>query len=392
MKPIFGNELVNELRKRGDAVQNRLWIAVPYIGTQDAVFRILGKEWLENSSVDFKVLTDVSDLRAINSKTLNLFYDRGEVRTLKGLHAKIYIIDDDALITSANLTGTAFSKRYEIGVFQLAVDNVVSMFSDWWHKAEMIGLDEIKEVKREKNTADGDTPNARLKKIWSLPELPGRMVKKREVYTRYERLILDFENFASKYEKVQRIWPEDPIFMEIDGFFNYLFHVGTRPSKGFMMKPPRDLTEKAQVAEIKRWAHAYRKWNKEQSFDDIDWRRENTRVVQKKLSPGNISKIDFDDLEEILGCLNSMNSYDINKSRVLNPSNNYIKDIRKAFSTLIYGKSPVGARIKECERGIKYFGKSSANELIACFYPNDFPLINSNSVSGLRFFGYPSKM
>jgi hypothetical protein len=87
-----------------------------------------------------------------------------------------------------------------------------------------------------------------------------------------------------------------------------------------------------------------------------------------------------------------MNSYAINKVRVLNPSNNSIENIRNAFKILIHGTAPVGARIKECESEIKYFGKSSANELIGCFYPKKFPLINQNSISGLRFFGYQSKM
>ena len=41
--------------------------------------------------------------------TLQQFFRRGEVKTLRGLHGKLYIADDFVLATSANLTGIAFS-------------------------------------------------------------------------------------------------------------------------------------------------------------------------------------------------------------------------------------------------------------------------------------------
>jgi hypothetical protein len=392
MKPLYGNELVNELREKANVVKKRLWIIVPYIGTMNAVLKILGKEWLENSAIDFKLLTDISDLSAINTETVKQFYERGNVKTLTGLHAKIYIIDDTALITSANLTGTAFSKRHEIGVFTEEVTEIIRVFEEWWNKAEIINLDDLQRIKQTKNKGDGDEPKLPLKTIWKLPKSPSTLVKKRHQYVKYERLLLDFKDFAKKYQKVQRLWSDEPIFMEIDGLFNFLFHEDISPSREYKDAKPRSLTENEQEVEIKKWAKKYRKWNKQQSEEDIEWRKNNTIVVQDLLSKENIDKLNFDKLEDVLSSLNSMNSYAINKVRVLNPSNNSIENIRNAFKILIHGTAPVGARIKECESEIKYFGKSSANELIGCFYPKKFPLINQNSISGLRFFGYQSKM
>jgi hypothetical protein len=392
MKPLYGNELVNKLREKGNALKKRLWIVVPYIGTMNAVLKILGKEWLENSAVDFKLLTDISDLSAINTDTVRQFYERGNVKTLIGLHAKIYILDDEALITSANLTGTAFSKRHEIGIFTKDTTEIVTVFEAWWDKAENISLDDLQRIKRTKNKVDGDEPKVPLKTIWKLPKSPNNLIKKLHQYTKYERLLLDFEDITKKYQEIQRIWSNEPVFMEIDGLFNFLFHEDIRPSREYRDEKPRVLSEKKQEFEIKKWAKKYREWNKRQPNEDIEWRKQNSAVVQDLLSNKNISKLDFNQLREVLNCLNSMNSYEINKSRVLNPSNNSIEDIRNAFTSLIYGKEPVGARIKDCESKVKYFGKSSANELIGCFYPKEFPLINQNSISGLRFFGYQSKM
>ena len=51
------------------------------------------------------------------------------------------------------------------------------------------------------------------------------------------------------------------------------------------------------------------------------------------------------------------------------------------------GKQLLAARMTECNR-IKGLGSSSMNEILGFAYPNKYPLINKNSNSGLRFFGY----
>jgi phosphatidylserine/phosphatidylglycerophosphate/cardiolipin synthase-like enzyme len=389
MKPLFGNELVQELRKRADAIKSRLWICVPYLGKTDAVLKILGKNWLENEAVEVRLLTDVSDMRAINSVMLKSIHERGDVKTLAGVHAKIYILDDSALITSANLTETAFSKRYEIGIFLDDVSHLTSIFENWWMKAEKINLIDTAKIYEPAKEKDEVTA-INLPKIWDLPKSPEKVTKKKSEYTNYDRILIDFDDFAEKYQKVQRIWEDDPIYLEIDGLFNYLFHEDTAPSNDFYKLAPRVLSEAAQMKEIQKWSRKYKNWNDRKEQDDIEWRRSNVRSVQRLLSKRKIETIQQAEIEEILGCLNSMNSYAINKTRVIN--NNSVQNIREAFSILIYGTGTVASRISTCEKSIKFFGKSSTNELIACFYPDKYPLVNQNSISGLRFFGYQSKM
>jgi phosphatidylserine/phosphatidylglycerophosphate/cardiolipin synthase-like enzyme len=50
------------------------------------------------------------------------------------LHAKIYLIDDSAIVTSANLTNTAFAKRFEIGLFLSGkeISGVEKTYSKWF--------------------------------------------------------------------------------------------------------------------------------------------------------------------------------------------------------------------------------------------------------------------
>ena len=58
-----------------------------------------------------------------------------EIRSLDSLHAKIYIIDDWCLVTSANLTGTAFLCRYEMGIASNKILEVEKTFQRWWNMA-----------------------------------------------------------------------------------------------------------------------------------------------------------------------------------------------------------------------------------------------------------------
>lgn len=114
---LYGNNLVQTIREEFDKAENRIYIAVPFIGDWNAVKKIMGTNWISNNVLEMKVLTDIGNDGFINGETIKQFLHRGQVRTLAGLHAKIYIADNSVFITSANLTATAFSKRYEICEF-----------------------------------------------------------------------------------------------------------------------------------------------------------------------------------------------------------------------------------------------------------------------------------
>lgn len=172
MKTLYGEELVNELRRIMDSVKTRLWIAVPYIGNKIAVDRILGESYKYDRNIDFRLLTDIGEYNNFNAETIKAFLDRGEIRSLPGLHAKIYIVDDGCLITSANLTSTAFSKRHEIGVFLNQVDSqdTIAIFEDWWQKSEKVLLENLKPIIRKKSTSTEEQSGLRLPNLWKLPQ------------------------------------------------------------------------------------------------------------------------------------------------------------------------------------------------------------------------------
>ncbi len=266
MKALYGNELIKEIRHQAEIVKERLWISVPYIGSPLSIRKILGNKWFENPNVTVKLLTDISDLSSIDTNTCRLFYKRGQIKSIVGLHAKIYIFDNNCIVTSANLTNTAFSKRHEIAILLKGAEGKETMeiFNSWWTKGRSIKLEEVNKIFTTEKSADEESKNT-LPNIWVMPLPSGDFVKKLETkFLDYYRIITDYDDFCKKYSSIQRIWPNDPIYIEIDGLLNYLYHYApSRPSKKYLTNP-RKLNESKQLSEIKKWATEYKNWNKEQ--------------------------------------------------------------------------------------------------------------------------------
>lgn len=392
MKILQGQELVTELRRLSDKVTKRLWIAVPYIGSPTTVRKILGKEWFDQPSVSVKLITDTSDLSCIDTETIQYFHNRGQVKTLTGLHAKIYIIDDCCIITSANLTNTAFSKRHEIGVLMTAkeTEQVIETYNTWWKKSNKVKPETLTKIFKIKTTSK-EEKGVPLPQLYKLPTDPGSFIKNlSKRFLNYDRLVADYEDFAEKYSSIQRLWKDKPIYLEIDGLFNYLYHHAPKtPSKDYSSNPPRNLTEKKQLEEIKKWALSYKQWNKtEKDNNDIGWRVNNSKNLKRLLAPNKAKTLNKSEIEEILSSLNSLNSYPINRTKILN--NNSLSDIRKALDNLVNSGEELAERMNK-SNSIKNLGTSSMNEILGFTNPNKYPLINKNSNSGLRFFGYQIK-
>jgi len=146
------------------------------------------------------------------------------------------------------------------------------------------------------------------------------------------------------------------------------------------------LTEKRQLDEIKKWAFNYREWNKtDRNENDIKWRIDNSEKLQRLLSPSKINSLTQNEIKEVLSSLNCLTSYPINRTKILN--NNKLDNIKKALDNLVNGKEELAERMNKCN-SIKNLGTSSMNEILGFTNPDIYPLINKNSNSGLRFFGY----
>ena len=399
MKILTGQNLVDTLRKLCDKIDYRLWIASPYIGGLNSVNRILGAKWLGESKISIRLITDAQELRKLSKETINIFENRGMVKSLKGLHAKIYIIDDNVLLTSANLTATAFAKRYEVGCLlrKAGAKNTINIYESWWKdKAEKLPYEWWEKLKDRKggNESSEDKEGKGLSNLWNLPKLP-RKTKKTETskgFLDYLSFCERYADFSSKYASIQRIRNDIPINLEVDGFLDYLFHHGKQPSKkygklkGHPIIKPRTLDHSEKIKQITKYGRHFKDWVED--GNDIQWRLKASEFIRSKLSKGSIKSINRKDVVDIANKLNCMNSLPLNKARFLNPDNNNLGTIRDAWFILLHDDEDLQVRMTKCRDMLKWFGNSSVQELLGFYFPNKYPIRNSNVNAGLRFFGY----
>jgi hypothetical protein len=389
MNILYGQNLVDQLRSHSDKIKVRLWIAVPYIGGLVSVRRILGKNWIDNPNVSIRLLTDTNEFNNFNSETISLFHERGEIKHLAGLHAKIFILDDTCLLTSANLTNKAFTRRHEIGIHlhSQSANKAIRIFESWWKKAENVSIENLNKLIKGNRTSREEQDGSNLKAIWSLPHDPGRSAKNLEKkFLNYDSLLAQYKDFANKYKSIQRLWRSKPIFFETDCFLNYLFHdANGTPSNKYQEKAPRQMTAARQLAEVGKYAKLFKADIEKQAINRYI---NSSRTIRQFLKPARINSLTKSNILEVLDQLNGLSSYPWNKNTIMD--SNSLPQLRHALDVLVNGKHPLAARMTECNK-IRGLGSSSMNEILGFSYPDKYPLINKNSNSGLRFFGYQIK-
>jgi hypothetical protein len=257
MEILHGPALALKLRALSDNARHRVWIVSPYIGRWPAVSSLLGANWWLSRTVLLRVITDIHDQTNVNRGTLKRLLDRGPVKTLRGVHAKIYIVDDQAIVTSANLTEAGFTKRREIGILLGAIESngLIAIVNTWWDNfGSEISPDEVEKWPDASEFA-AEAEGAGLPTLWGLPEKPLDSLfvssgKTARDFASYRNFLKYYNELAQEYTTVQRLWPNAPLFIEMDAFLNYLFHEaeGTPARPFYDSHDPRTLTG----AEIRR--------------------------------------------------------------------------------------------------------------------------------------------
>ncbi len=312
MQTLHGFELGKQLRALSDTATERVWIVSPYIGRWPAVSRLLGGSWWTGSFVDLRIITDLSDQNNVKLGTLAWFADRGKIATLPGVHAKIYIIDNQAIVTSANLTETAFTKRREIGLLLSRNESAqtIDLFESWWKSdATEVGPDEVAKfgLHRKFGSFDEDYEGAfKLKSLWALPGKPADHLfdtKEAEKTGNYAQYLQKYKDLADLYKAHQRLWADAPLFLEVDAFLNFLFHGDGRPSEPYKGPvPARPLSVEARQTAIAHLAPAFARWLAEQPDQKAE-RVQRLHTVQKLLSKDQIEYLDMKGVNEILDCM-----------------------------------------------------------------------------------------
>lgn len=390
MKINSEQNLIDEISKAFRNVKKRIWIAVPFIGNNEQVAKIMGTSWRFNPELDVKILTDIRNSAYICKETYELFKLKAEIKSLAGLHAKIYILDDTVFITSANLTGAAFTKRYEIGVQLDDNKETIDTFNKWWTIAKPINANwspQNSGISRTDNESEESDVENLINK-WKLPNLN----TKNSDFNEYLLSLDYYKEFATIYETYGgRLNPRITLFQEIDSFFNFLFHDHEKkPSNKYLKQKARKLNESQRIQQFKKYYIDYTQWFNENPDYDL-YRLKKINFAKKNLHKKKIYTIQPEVVREIVNSLHCMTSMPINRAKLLNPLNNSIDAIRGNWSNLLHGDNDLLERMQTCDENLRHFGKSSIRELLSLYEPEKYPVINSNPLSGLRFFGYDIK-
>ena len=350
---LSGQHLVNALREHCDQAKERIWIASPYIGTFKDVQKIIGGNWMR-SHIEFRVLTDIeSGFIRHDTYTGFIASPNTKIRSLFNLHAKIYLIDDWCLLTSANLTGMAFSARHEVGQVVSGLEQVVKLFDQWWKQAQVVSSLPPSPSKTLTNRED----SIKYKALYKLPKYTSgasdQFLKKCD----------QFKVFASLYESVtgrnqQMVQEGFSLYEEVDYFLNFLYHDHpNKPSKEYT-KEVRSLTSREVKQEILHYFKAMSYVPK-----SGQWRIERRDRIRELLPFKAGSSPRKREIREVLDCLHCLCSYPLNKTKIL--SENDPRSIARVWNKLINATFINAQLIEEVIGEIKYFGMSSACELIA---------------------------
>jgi uncharacterized protein YerC len=380
---LHSQNLVNTLRHKCDTAQHRIWIASPFIGSINEVKKIIGGSWMK-TSIDFKVLTDI-DAGFIKKDTYKEFKQyAADIRSLKSLHAKIYIIDDCCLLTSANLTGTAFSRRYEIGTIindSNDFKDIELLFTTLWNKATI-----VRAVKAITHSSQHEYEDGVLfSKHCNLPPY----TKAHYLSDQYEDNCKLYNDFAKDYQKItgrnqEMVNDGYSLLQEIDYFLNYLYHDHEdTPSLNVNILQILSATQKEK--QLKKYFSDLCRYYPEHKQV---WRLERTELVQKYLAPNAIRILDWDKVKEVTKCLHCLSSYPLNRSKFWDSKNNSLNSIIDSWELLLHTGDVTYPKIEKVVNSLKFFGLSSAQELVGWYYPDKYPIINGNSNCGMRFLGY----
>lgn len=377
------DSLVETLRSHCNNVKHRIWICTPFIGGIKDVLRIIGGSW-KRKDIDFRVITDI-ETGFVGQDTFDDFIENhpNSIRTLKSLHAKIYIVDDWCLVSSANLTGTAFSKRYEIGTDDVNISEVETFFNSLWENKKTKLVTSWSKGKKHSQIEfeDGDVG---YDKLTNLPPYSAEIEKMDKYLAQCSR----YNAFAKTYEKItgrcqDMINDGFTLLQEIDYLFDYLEHVNCA-SKG--LTKVRLRTESSRVSLIKKYfkeISEHYKYNPDSEFR----KSKSSELVKNLTSPSRIKTISAGEVRAVLdtfNCFGLGRNMRGHASKFI--SENSLDDIRSHWDTLLNHGNITGEKVNECCK-LRHFHDSSVSELIAWRFPDKYPIMNTCSKKGLWFFG-----
>ena len=148
------SELYETIQQKSLEAREVLWVCSPYLGSD--AHEIFSQEIIKNPPADIRFVFRVNDVTVkrgeVNPYEIQYLiehFKNSSIRSHDTFHSKIYIFDSSALITSANLTKTAFESNIEAGILLDGpqVDEVKNFFNkSLWENSKPVK--DVKKFKR----------------------------------------------------------------------------------------------------------------------------------------------------------------------------------------------------------------------------------------------------
>lgn len=377
------DSLVETLRSHCNNVKHRIWICTPFIGGIKDVLRIIGGSWKRND-IDFRVITDI-ETGFIRQDTFDEFIENhpNSIRSLKSLHAKVYIVDDWGVVSSANLTGTAFSRRYEIGTDDVNISNMEAFFNSLWENKKTKLVTSWSKTKKQCQFEFEDGVVG-YDKLTNLPTYSARMVK----MDKYLAQCSKYKTFAKNYEKITgrcRDMVDDgfTLLQEVDYLFNYLEHVVCVSKELTKVQQRTESTRNTLIKKYFKEISTHYEENRNYELRRIN----STKLVKKLTSPSKIMTISA---KEVRSVLDTFNCFGLGRDMHGHASNfikkNSLSEIKYHWDALLNHGDITSEKVNECCK-LRHCSDSSVSELIAWRFPSKYPIMNTCSKKGLWFFG-----
>ncbi|HTV16408.1 MAG TPA: phospholipase D family protein [Acidobacteriaceae bacterium] len=222
----------------------RMWIISPYIGRERAVERLLAAP-SRRPKLDIRIITDLTNDGFVDVATLRRLTKNSGVSSIKklsGVHAKMYLFDEDAFVGSSNLTQLAFTSRYEVLIFVCGneAESCRQYFRFLWKEACPCSDADLRKLQRNshvsKKTEEPTATKCRFAQRWGLPEAQDDRRKLRRLPRDHSPItIRRFRFMARLAARLRSASPPQAISMpELARRLNrrHLFTRGGRPYSG----------------------------------------------------------------------------------------------------------------------------------------------------------------
>jgi hypothetical protein len=395
------------------------YLASPFFSTFDPIRVLTTQGCKVKLLVRLCSITPPTTLRqALNDPNVTVRY-----YTSRDFHAKLYIIDDEALVGSANLTHSGLMTNREVSVVlrkdrDPGFDALPSMFNLFWDYADVLTADILaryeQAFKKIGKAKEEEEFQAFLETLIS-PAVPpsakvgSEIVSKRRSFLQGLRRKYD-EEVIPAFREVGQVFEElgqrraefrdgDPE-IELGRFLGWL-RIARAPGDSWHTATLADLQERR-----KRITHFLGDWHAVEDTTAGDMFHADKEVgnIQRLrsafASAQSIAGLNYDDLFEALISVHAF--YDrlrfvsggLVGLRLDFSQRNTLASIKETLCYLLYGSGTALERAYDCiydeKRRLGGFGEACVMELLGWMDP-DRPPINGRTIKALRFLGFDVK-